>query len=86
MSHTLMVMKGLFYLLFDDVQRRTVPFFYVYGLKDQPISFTKFKRELKQSPFIHKAAYAYARKAIPRLVGPHDVIQHTPFITWDGDD
>jgi hypothetical protein len=73
--------NALIYLLLDGADRRMMPFFYVYGLADQPTSFTRFKHDIKQSSSAHKAACAHAKKIVARQLGPNDVIHHTPFLS-----
>lgn len=77
--------NGLFYFLIDDKDRRALPFFYVYGLADQPTTFARFRKDLKLSPTAHKAAYSLAKKIVSRQLGPSDVIHHTPFLLWNVD-
>lgn len=73
-------MNGLIYLLLNDRERRSIPFFYVYGLRDQPTTFPQFKRALRKNSSLHKGAFALAKRIVAERLGLHDEIHHSPFL------
>jgi NAD-dependent SIR2 family protein deacetylase len=62
--------------------RRSLPIFYVFGLKDHPRTVKEYKRCLRHGATIHKAAYGQAKKIVQRktLGVPGVGLHHTPFL------
>jgi hypothetical protein len=78
-------MNGLMYLICDDKERKYVPLYYIYGAKDHPTSFTKYKAALKSNMTVHKSSLALAQRLVAQKLGNNDVLHHTPFISWGVD-
>jgi hypothetical protein len=77
--------SGLWYLVADDESRRSVPFYFVFGLDDQPLTLTAYKKAIMASPTPHKSAKALAARIVRRRLGPGDDFHHTPFLTWEAE-
>jgi hypothetical protein len=75
-------MNGLVYLLADDEARAHLPFYFVSGASDQPMTLPQYKRLLKTSADLHKRAMAHAERMVREKLGPDDELHHTPFLTW----
>jgi hypothetical protein len=75
-------MNGLVYLLADDDARAHLPFYFVYGITDQPVNITQYKKALRTSANRHKGARGLAERIVREKLGPGDVVHHTPFLTW----
>lgn len=74
-------MNGLLYLLVDQDIKEDLPFYYLFGAKDQPRTFDEFS-ELRSHAFdYHKSSYRYAINLI-RNKGYHNgmVVHHAPFL------
>jgi hypothetical protein len=78
-------MNGLVYLLADDEGRAHLPFYFVYGLADQPVTLPQYKRALRNSANRHKRAKELAERTVRQKLGPGDDLHHTPFLTWDAE-
>lgn len=74
--------NGLMYLVSDDRLRRHLPLYYIFGNKDQPTSFTKYKSALSSTGTGHTSALALARRLAAEGLGSDDVLHHTPFLSW----
>lgn len=77
--------NGLMYLICEDKERKYMPLYYIYGAKDQPMSFTKYKATLRSIGAAHKSSLVLAQKIVAKEVGGSDVLHHTPFISWSVD-
>jgi hypothetical protein len=75
-------MNGMLFLLLEDKERRTLPFYFIYGQSDQPRTFAQYSSMLRRVRH-HKAALREAERVVKMRLGPNDEIHHTPFIEWD---
>ena len=75
-------MNGLVYLLAGNEARDHLPFYFVYGLADQPVNMTQYKKALRTAANRHKGAAALAERIVREKLGPGDALHHTPFLTW----
>lgn len=75
-------MNGLVYLLADEAGRTHLPFYFVFGLADQPMTLADYKRALRVSADSHKGSKALAERIVREKLGPGDDLHHTPFLTW----
>jgi hypothetical protein len=69
--------NGLFFLLATDETRMALPLYYVFGAKNQPVTFTEFKKLRRKAATLHKAAYQSVLKGAQRMgdLVPH----HMPY-------
>jgi SIR2-like domain len=77
-------MNGLVYLLADDEGRAHLPFYFVFGVKCQPITIAEYRRALRTS-VPNKRANALAARLVREKLGPGDDLHHTPFLTWQAE-
>lgn len=54
--------NALMFLLTDDEARKSMPWYYIFGVKDQPVSLAQFTRMRKDAHRLHQAAHQRARK------------------------
>lgn len=71
-------MNGLLYLLVGDAERAQLPFYFLYGVAQQPYTLKQYEQLLKKGPK-HKAAAALARRIVGKL-GARDEAHHAPFL------
>jgi len=69
--------NGLLFLIADDVERRALPLYYVYGGSDDLRSLTAFRREAVRAEALHRSAYKQARR-IARQWSPGIIPHHRP--------
>jgi hypothetical protein len=74
--------NGLLYLLFDDAAPAHIPYYFVFGLRDQSANLAQYKKALRSLPRPHKAANALAGRLVREKLGSGDELRHTPFLTW----
>jgi hypothetical protein len=60
-------------MLATDETRKALPFYYVFGAKDQPVTLTEFKKLRRKAATLHKAAYHSALKGAQRMT---DLVPH----------
>jgi hypothetical protein len=74
--------NGLMFFLLDDKQRGKMPRYYVFGLNDQPQSFSKYIEARKRSREVHKSAYKCAERIVHENINktPGLVYHHSPLL------
>lgn len=71
--------NGLSYLLASDKNRKYLPYYYVFGSKENIRSFSRYVRLSKRASVLHKSSYKWAKKNAERL-GEGMTYHHTPFL------
>jgi NAD-dependent SIR2 family protein deacetylase len=70
--------NGLLYLVFDSETREDLPLYYIFGRKDQPVTFNEYI-ELRRNAFdCHKSAYKYAMHIVQEKGYNKKIIFHHP--------
>ncbi len=71
--------NGLIYLLVNDLARKGIPFYYVFGSKRDILNIKDFIKISKQSRKIHKSAYQLAER-LTKQYSATETLHHTPFL------
>lgn len=71
-------MNGLMLLIADEDLTKAIPIYYVFGARDEPVTFTAYCRLAARAAKLHRASFEQAR----RLVKRHGdlTVHHTPFL------
>jgi hypothetical protein len=75
-------MNGMIFLLLNDEERKDLPYYYVYGVKEQPRTLDAYKAAVKNLKSHHKSALRLARRMFSDRLGIRDVPHHRPFLDW----
>jgi hypothetical protein len=75
-------LNGMLFLVVPKTSRRAIPIYYVFGIKDQPLTYAKYIKANKMAKTTHKAAYYYAKRIIENKYnhGSEATFHHTPFL------
>lgn len=74
-------MNGLLYLVADDQTRSHLPWYFVYGVSDQPTTLTKYRKVLASGKE-NKRTMRLAERIVREQLGSGDELHHRPFLNW----
>ena len=71
-------LNGLMIMLFPDQELRRIPYYYLFGVREDIRTRKQLDRWIKRAPKLHKASFKAAERIVAHIGDL--VVRHTPFL------